>query len=217
MGAKTWMLVASSVDTSAVLRTTPALDEEKTLRLVADLFPHETLVPAGDADLTFTCPPDDEIVAGCFPGVSIVAAKEFGIDAPSRLDSRFLKHFGAQDVVLHAMHSVVDWVAFAVWKHGRLTRSLSVAPDQGIIEDFGRKLAFEEPFWEGKHPAVDPDEEEDYPLPFHPLELGEAALENFFGYQLEGFVETMHPGPESIRLMRFHRRRVQSRPWWKIW
>jgi hypothetical protein len=28
-------------------------------------------------------------------------------------------------VVLHAMHSVVDWLAFAVWEDGRLLRSLS--------------------------------------------------------------------------------------------
>jgi hypothetical protein len=32
----------------------------------------------------------------------------------------------------------------------------------------------------------------DYPFPFHPLELGEAALREFFGYRLEGIVD---PGP----------------------
>jgi hypothetical protein len=218
MGAKTWMLVASSVDPVGVLRSTPLLDEEATLKLVSDLFPGEKLSPAGDGDLTYTCPPDDQIVAGCFPGLSLVAAKEFGIDNPSRLSRKFLSYFGSQDVVLHAMHSVVDWFAFAVWKDGSLVRSLSVAPDHGIIEDIGEKLDFEKPFWAGVHPAVDPDEDEDdYPLPFHPLEMGEAALENFFGYQIEGFVETNHPEPESVRLLRFRRETPQSRPWWKVW
>ena len=32
----------------------------------------------------------------------------------------------------------------------------------------------------------------DCPFPFHPLELGEAALREFFGYQVEGIVD---PGP----------------------
>jgi hypothetical protein len=39
--------------------------------------------------------------------------------------------------ILHAMHSVVDWLAFAVWEDNRLIRSLSLAPDGGIIEDIG--------------------------------------------------------------------------------
>ena len=184
---------------------------------MAALFPNDTLVRAGDGDLTSTCPPDDQIVAGCFPGVSIVAAKEFGLDRPSELDPRFLTHFGTQQIVLHAMHSVVDWFAFGVWKDGRLARALSVSPDNGVMEDVGQKLAFEQAYWEGKHPAVEPDEEDDYPFPFHPLELGEAALNHFFGYQLEGFVETAHPDPESVRLLRFHRKRSTSRPWWKLW
>jgi hypothetical protein len=216
MGAKTWMLVASHAHPAGVLRSNPALNEEETLRLVEKLFPAETLTAAGDGDLTFTCPPDDQIVAGCLQGVSILAAREFALDKPSGLDPRFLEQFGTQDVVLHAMHSVVDWLAFAVWKDGRLLRSLSVSPDHGIIEDIGQRLPFEQPFWEGRHPAVDPSEADDYPLPFHPLELGEAALENFFGYQIEGFVETTHHDPESVRLLRFHRENPE-RPWWKIW
>jgi hypothetical protein len=215
MGAKTWMLVASDVDTAQLLRSSPRLDEEATLQLLAGLFPSETLVREGDADLTCTCPPDDLVIAGCFAGVAIVAAKEFGIDRPSRLDPRFLRPFGARHVVLHAMHSVVDWFAFAVWQQGQLVRALSVAPDDGVIEDIGARLAFEQPFWNGAHPAVDPAEGDDeaYPLPFHPLELGEAALDEFFGFQIEGFAEGIHPDPASVRLIRFRRKR----PWWKFW
>ena len=39
MGAKTWMLVASSADAVGVLRSNPPLDEAATLALVATLFP----------------------------------------------------------------------------------------------------------------------------------------------------------------------------------
>jgi hypothetical protein len=85
------------------------------------------------------------------------------------------------------MHSVVDWFAFAHWNNGRLVRSLSLSPDSGILEDIGLKLAFEEPYWSGQHPAGD-DEDDEYPLPFHPLDLGEAALSEFFGGQIDGFI-----------------------------
>ena len=48
-------------------------------------FQTEKLEPIGDGDLSYTCPPDNEVHIGCFPGVSVVAAKEFGIDYPSKL------------------------------------------------------------------------------------------------------------------------------------
>jgi|GEM_PF-5916329 len=57
-----------------------------------------------------------------------------------------------------------------------------------------QSLPFEEPFWSGKHPLTD-DPEEHYPLPF-----GEAALEDFFGYQLEGLIDPSPLQPESIPL-----------------
>jgi hypothetical protein len=111
------------------------------------------------------------------------------------------------------MHSVVDWFAFARWSDRALVRSLSLSPDNGILEDIGRILSFEEPFWSGQHPAVAEDEEEDaYPFPFHPLELGEAALREFFGYVLEGFPDSALLEPESIPLVRYKR----SRSRWKF-
>ncbi len=112
------------------------------------------------------------------------------------------------------MHSVVDWFAYAIWTNGKLVRSLSLSPDSGIIEDIGRRQPFEEPYWSGEHPAVDSDEEEPYPFPFHPLELGEATLKDRFGYQLEGYIDASLLDPESIPLVRYKRCRS---PWWKFW
>ena len=110
------------------------------------------------------------------------------------------------------MHSVVDWLAFAKWNNRNLVRSLSLSPDSGILEDIGQRLAFEEPFWSGQHPATD-DEDADYPFPFHPLELGEVALKEFFGYQLEGFGDSGLFEPESIPLVKYKRKRSM----WKMW
>lgn len=218
MGAKTWMLVIADGDARETLAHKPALDRQETSRLAAELFPQEKLESLEDESLAFTCPSEDEIIIGCFPGLVVIAAMEFAIDKPSELPSRFLALAASRQAVLHAMHSAVDWLAFAVWRNGQLVRSLSLAPDNGIVEDVGQRLQFEEPYWSGAHPAIDPQDvdEEDppYPFAFHPLELGEAALKEFFGYQLEGYVDPTLLEPDAIPLMRFRRKK---KPWFKFW
>src|SRR5262245_55119705 len=195
MGEKTRMLVYADSNAREALRTNPQLDRQSTQALATTLFPREKLEVVGDADLSYTFPPDN---IGSFPGVSIIAAKEFGIDHPSMLPQRFIVAAGAGIVTLHAMHSVVDWIAFAQWTNGKLVRSLSLSANSGILEDIGKRLAFEQPFWSGEHPAVDEYEEEEAgacPFPFHPLDLGEAALQELFGYLK----------PELVPLVRYKR------------
>lgn len=214
MGAKTWMLVYADSSAREALGARPQLDREATQRLARTLFPGEKLELLGDGDLSDTCPPDDELYIGCFQGVSVVAAKEFGIDYPSKLAKRFVAAGSSGTIFLHAMHSVVDWFAYAKWANGKLLRTLSLSPDGGILEDIGQRLPFEEPYWSGEHPAIDDEEENDaYRFPFHPLELGEAALRELFGYQLEGFIDPTLLEPEAIPLVRYKR----SRSWWGFW
>jgi len=215
MGAKTWMLVFSDLNAREALAAKPSLDRDSSLKLASTLFPGERLEPIGDGDLSYTCPPEDEVHIGCFQGVSVVAAREFAIDYPSRLPHHFIAAGGHGLVTLHAMHSAVDWFAYAIWSNGTLVRALSLSPDDGIMEDIGQRLPFEEPYWSGEHPDADDDDEgSSYPFPFHPLDLGEEALKDCFGYQLEGFMDPSLLEPESIPLLRYKR----SRPsWWKFW
>lgn len=206
MGAKTWMLVYSKGNPAEILKSHPVLDRAATSAFVEKLFSTEKITPSRDGDLSFTCPADDEMVAGCFPGLTIIAAKEFGIDFPSQLPAWFINTYPDHTVYLHAMHSAVDWFAYAIWNNGKLQRALSLSPDSGILEDTGSKLPFEAPYWKDERPAVDPDDEDDdYPLPFHPLEMAEDALLALFGYQLEGVIEPSHLRPETIPLMHFIR------------
>jgi hypothetical protein len=215
MGPKTWMLVLADTNAREALAARSTLDRGASLTLARLLFPGERLEIMGEVDLSYACPPDDEIHIGCFPGVSVVAAKEFGIDYPSKLDRRFIAAGGRGTVTLHAMHSVVDWFAYAVWVNGKLARSLSLAPDYGIMEDLGQRLPFEEPFWSGEHSEMEDEEEEfPYPFPFDPLELGEAALVELFGYQLEGSMDAPLLDPMSVPLLCCKRSR---RAWWKFW
>lgn len=215
MGAKTWMLVLADVNAREALAAKPPLDRDASLKLANTLFPGERFEPLGDGDLSHTCPPKDEIHIGCFQGVSVIAATEFAIDYPSRLPQRFIAAGGRGVVTLHAMHSAVDWFAYAMWSDGKLVRALSLSPDSGIMEDIGQRLPFEEPYWSGEHPDADDDEAESaYPFPFHPLDLGEEALKDRFGYQLEGFIDPSLLEPGLIPLLRYER----SWPsWWKFW
>lgn len=213
MGAKTWMLVYGKSEPKEILGSTLLLDRDATTALVRQLFPGERLQLLSDGDLSFTCPPDDEIVVASYPNLVVVAAKEFGIDHPSKLPSRFIEAFSDGLLYLHAMHSAVDWLAFAKWSKGTLQRSLSLSPESGILEDVGSRFPFEVPYWAGSHPALDPSEDDaEYPFPFNPLELGEAALQEFFGYQLEGIVDPYQIEPERIPLMRFRRKKA----WWRF-
>lgn len=213
MGAKTWMLVYSKGEVSERLKSKPALDREATMALVGQLFPGEHLIEVDGYDLSFTCPDDEEIVAACFDGVTILAAKEIQVDQPSSLDARFIDALPGHRLALHIMVSSIDWFAYAIWNEGKLQRSLSLAPDDGVLEDIGDALPFEAPYWEGQHPIfADDEEDEGYPFVFHPLELGEAALQTLFGYQLEGAVEADAVPLQDIKLMRFKRKA----PWWKI-
>lgn len=216
MGAKTCLLIHTDVDAGALLRDRPSLDRDAAARLVARLFPKDRLYPDGEVDLTHTYPADDEVLAACYPGLSIMVARDFGLDRPSQLPRRFIQSAGASDVMVHAMHSVVDWFGFAVWKQGQLCRSLSLSPDSGILENSGEPLSVEMPYWNGGHPAFDDgeDEGEGYPFRFHPLELGEAVLHAFLGFHLEGDTIEDVVDPESVLLLRYRR---QHRPWWKFW
>jgi hypothetical protein len=222
MGAKTCLVAQTDRNARKILADNPVLDEAATASLVASLFPNTSFGTPRSADLSYTYVSEKTVVAGCFPGLRIVITSEVAIDQPSLLPEKYIAKKGT--TVLHAMHSVVDWFAFAVWEDGVLRRALSVTPDNGVVEDIGDRLSFEIPYWEGAHPAVDPEEEpEDYPLPFHPLELGEAALCEFFGFQLEGLVDSTLLEPERISMLVFDAGSPAKVPaeakkaWWKFW
>jgi len=189
------------------------LDRAATTGVVTRLFSNERLTETDDGSLDMTCPDDQTIIAGCFPGLTILAASELGLDYPSQLDKRLVDAVPGTNTYLHCMHSVVDWFAYAIWEHGTLVRSLSLSPDHGIIEDLGPRQAFETSFWNGEHPALDPEEDpSDYPFVFHPLELGEAALGALFGFHLEGVIGPDDLEPSDIALMSFKR---GKKAWWR--
>jgi hypothetical protein len=206
MGAKDWMLFYAEGEIRPVLQAAPALDHNAAQALVGRLYPAHQIDRDGDGTLLEQAnPPDHYVYAGCFPGLNVVCTADAALDRPSQLHQRFLDEGAGRTVYLHAMHSGVDWFAYAVWaRDGALQRSLSLSPDSGIIENVGAALDFEVPFWAGMRPARTKGfPAEAYPLPFHPLELGEEALRVLFGFNYEGRYYDDDPDLENIILAGF--------------
>lgn len=202
MGAKTCLVAHVQGDARRILAERPTLDEAATADFVASLFPDARFGAPQPADLSCTWLEDKRVVAGCFPGLRIFVSPLVAVESAEDVTPAFIATQGT--TILHAMHSVSDWLAFGVWQDGVLVRWLDVSPDAGVVTDIGEHLPFEKPYWDGAHPAVDPAEEPNgYPLPFHPLELGEAALRAFFGFQIEGLVDATLLEPETIPMLRF--------------
>ncbi|WP_067484078.1 DUF6928 family protein [Actinomadura hibisca] len=206
MGAKTGLLIYADGEISQALRAASAPGPAQAAALVERLYPGRVVREGEPSSLGDGCyPSPGTVYAGSFPGVDVVCDQRVMLDHPSELAGHLVEASAGRRLVLHAMHSVVDWLAFAVWEDGQLVRSLSLSPDNGIMEDIGDPLPFEESFWAGEHPVPDdPDwSEEPYPLPFHPLDLGEAALRALLGFILEGMPEPDDIDPYGIELLGF--------------
>lgn len=207
MGAKDWMLLYADGEIRPLLQSAPPPDRDATRALIARLYPAHRIVEINDGTLFSNAnPPDHHVYACCLPGLTVVCTGDAALDRPSQLDQRFLDEAKGRTVYLHAMHSVVDWFAYAIWtSDGMLWRSLSLSPDSGVIENLGNPLAFEAPYWAGEKP-VDVDDEEDeerYPLRFHPLEMAEDALRSLFGFNYEGLYLNGDPDLDGLVLAGF--------------
>jgi hypothetical protein len=85
---------------------------------------------------------------GSIPLEAVVRAGDAALDRPSQRRRRFLDEAAGRTVYLHAMHSVADWFAYAIWAgDGTLRRAPSLSPNSGIIENTGTPVDFETPFW----------------------------------------------------------------------
>jgi Family of unknown function (DUF6928) len=197
MGAKTALLAFTDGDIRPALLGATRPDPAEAGALIRRAYPGCAVEAAGETTLLSGTYPDKGIInATVLAGAELLADQRFMRDRPSGLPEHLLALSAGRRVILHAMDSVVDWLAFAVWEDGKLVRSLSVSPGHGVIESTGNPYEFEQPYWAGEHP-VEPmpgwPGEGPYPLPFYPLELGEDALRALFGFVIEGY-----PDPADI-------------------
>ncbi|MEV4481442.1 DUF6928 family protein [Micromonospora coxensis] len=197
MGAKTALLAYADGDIRTTLRGATRSDRAETEALVRRIHPGYAVEPAEDTTLLDGAYPSDDLTyATVLPGVELYCDRRLVLDRPSELPEHLRRAGAGRRIVVHGMHSVVDWLGFAVWEDGALIRSLSLSPDGGIQENIGDPYDFELPYWAGEH-RVEPvpgwPNQDPYPLPFHPLDLGEEALRALFGFTIEGM-----PAPDGI-------------------
>ncbi|THV28442.1 DUF6928 family protein [Glycomyces paridis] len=183
MGSKSAVVYLGEGLPADALRALPEPDMERSTLLAAELLggPVAALEPRPLSEAVW--PERGTVVAGCFPGFDLVAHQDLALDRPSDLSAWIADLSPSGDAYGVFMHSVVDFGAFAVWEGGELRRSLSLSPDSGVMDDLGEHFPFEAPFWAGYRAM---DHAPEYPLPFHPLDLGNEALASCFGFTVEG-------------------------------
>ena len=204
MGAKTALLAFTEGDLRPALRGAARPDPAQVIDLVRELHPTYEVTPIADGSLgDDTYPPDDTSYATVLAGAELFCDRRLVCDPPSQLPARLLRAGAGRRVIMHGMHSASDWLAFAVWEDGELVRSLSLSPNGGIRENIGEPYEFELPYWAGGHPVGPTFSGEPYPLPFHPLELGEDALRALFGFIIEGRRHPDDVDPFDVDLLGF--------------
>ncbi|MEU8892801.1 hypothetical protein [Streptomyces sp. NPDC048442] len=208
MGSKASLLAFARETPRAALRPGLVADEAEARLLVSEVLALEGVEPAGPRVLDGAVRPELGMVcAGRFADVDVLTSQDLGRARPSEL-AEYIPRSAHPRAFAVAMDSAVDWMGFALWEHGTLVRSLSLAPDEGIIEQIGNPLPVERDFWAEQHPVVHAP---GYPLPFHPLELGNEVLRVFFGFVLEGRVDDDCFHPEDVTLSAFREADQQVR------
>lgn len=167
--------------------------------LVSILFPRSRYESPGFSTLEQDgFPSRGEINIGTFEQGTVVATRDAVLFNPTKLAKRYLNAPLGRDLVLLTQQSVRDMFAFGHWIDGQLRRSISVNPVGKVWESIGEPEPFEKPFWAGDRGAGS-----DYPLPFHPLDMAEAAIRTYLGIYVEGQPTPGLVGPDRIQLEMF--------------
>jgi hypothetical protein len=166
------------------------------------LFPRTEYISHGSLTLEEGgFPLRGQVNIGSFEAGILIATRDAYLFNPRKLHRRYLGLASNRAVVLITQQSFYDMFAYARWVDGTLVRSISVNPVGKVWEDVGDPEPFEVPFWRGER-RVDDD---DYPLPFHPLDLGDAALRSVLGLHYEGGPSPGLVSPADVTLHAYRR------------
>jgi hypothetical protein len=204
MGAKTALLAFADGDLRPALLGATRSERAEVEGAVRQIYPGYLVVSADDGNLLDDLsPPDDITYATVLTGAELFCDRRLVLDRPSELPEHLRSAGAGRRIIMHGMHSVVDWLCFAVWEDGRLVRSLSLSPGSGIQENMGEPYDFELPYWAGERRVPGRPDQEPHSLPFHPLELGEEALRALFGFVVEGRPHRDDIDAEAVHLRGF--------------
>ncbi|MFE1771397.1 DUF6928 family protein [Streptomyces sp. NPDC059008] len=200
MGSKAAVVVVAEGDPRDTFRSMPEIRFSRS-KALAERVLGTAVRETEPLPLDLAVWPDSGTVCtASLPGFDVICSRELAQSSPSRLTEMIAKWATGGRAYGVFMDSAEDWSAFAVWSRGDLVRAVSLSPGSGVIEDIGDRLAFEVPFWEGERRVRHTP---DYALPFHPIDLGNEALKEFFGFILEGHESADCLDPEEIELPAF--------------
>ncbi|GAC84573.1 DUF6928 family protein [Gordonia paraffinivorans] len=181
----------------------PQIDVAATDQMVDSLFTGARFVE--ESDLGGHACPDPWMVgaavfaAGTPDEVAVLASEEVALDRPSELDQTFLVAARGRTTRLFTMSSRAAFGAFAAWDAtGTLQRAVSACGADGILEDLGAPLAFEDT---GPDKGEESATRRDF---LDPVGLVERALATTvgFAYGRENNCSAVSPGDIPIRLYR---------------
>ncbi|WP_436850216.1 DUF6928 family protein [Streptomyces monashensis] len=196
MGSKAAVLVLTDERPERLFQDISGLDRSKSLDLAAE-FLEGTPRQSGILPLDLgVWPEDGTACVASFPRFDVICSRKIARDHPSDIASEAARLAGMRNAYAICMESSRDWVSILAWSPAGVIRAVSLSPGEGVIEDAGQRLPFEDPFWEGRHPV----QSERYRLPFHPIDLGNEALRHFFGFVLEGAEDDLCVDPEEVEI-----------------
>lgn len=191
MGFKT-NLIALSADVPRLSITTGSeAGRAAAEAAVAEIFPGRTLTFRETSNIYDASHPGDDTVGVSTYGDTIVLGGAWVLDTGR---DEVLAATGGRQVWEVAIHSVVDLCHIEVRDAQgqivrRLDRYVDMTPEEVGPNTLGEPLPFEAPYWAGQHADVydeTPGASDDDATPFHPLEMGEAAMGWIFGVYGEG-------------------------------
>lgn len=179
----------------------PSHDADASGRILSHFSPRTNFHDLGTVPLDAGAyPPRGDVNLGVFRGGHLIATRDAALFNPTKLAPKYLRVATGRTIVLLTQQSAHDMFAYARWVDGHLVRSISVNPVGKIWESLGEPEAFEIPFWKGKRPGP-----ADYPLPFHPLDLSDAALRAVLRLHFEGPPEDGLLDPSTVSLRAYQR------------
>ncbi|MHC0430943.1 DUF6928 family protein [Streptomyces sp. O3] len=200
MGSKAAVVIFTDVDPRGVFQGGAGADRVKS-RFLAEKAVKASVQELAPLPLDLAVWPGAGIVcAAHFSDFQVICSRELAREHPSALTEWISRMADGRNAYGVFMHSAEDWAALGVWSSEGLVRALSVKPGVGVIEDVGERLPFEIPFWGGDRPVC---HDVNYALPFHPIDLGNEALREFFGFILEGREDEFCVDPEEIEVPAF--------------
>jgi hypothetical protein len=185
MGARAALLSFATGLPRDALIGYPEPDVARSRALVEAAFPGREIVVEAETNLDVAIYPSvGSACAGVFGDVAVLTGGDLARGQPSELTDLVLRLAPDSQACAVLMMSVVDWYAFAVWDRGRLIRSFSASPADGVLEDVGEPLPFEAPG-------------------ATPIERANEALRTYLGFVQEGRWERDGLDPEELTLTKF--------------